>query len=272
MGILYDRLLILLNESSSDSTFYHIALTMLQNMELLHSLAINEVADLCSVSKSTISKFIRALGYEDYAEFREAAKFQDNKYKNRFNYIEDVMGYLKNHTPEQYARQMAQDLCTTEAELDWTAIDRLVDDLIHYKNVFALGMMFSGTAAMDLQIKLGYCGKFIVATLDDIKQTRNIARADADTLLIVFSDSGQYLNRYDTIDDFYHKDIFNTTRAKIVLITSDETMAHDPRVAYSILFRRGDEVHTHRTAYPFISDMIAWRYREAIHKKPETPE
>ena len=33
MGILYDRLLILLNESSSDSTFYHIALTMLQNMD-----------------------------------------------------------------------------------------------------------------------------------------------------------------------------------------------------------------------------------------------
>ena len=111
-----------------------------------------------------------------------------------------------------------------------------------------------------------------MATLDDIKQTRNIARADADTLLIVFSDSGQYLNRYDTIDDFYHKDIFNTTRAKIVLITSDEKMAHDPRVAYSILFRRGDEVHTHRTAYPFISDMIAWRYREAIHKKTEIPE
>ena len=58
MGILYDRLLILLNESSSDSTFYHIALAMLQHMELLHSLAINEVADLCSVSKSTISKFM----------------------------------------------------------------------------------------------------------------------------------------------------------------------------------------------------------------------
>ena len=61
MGILYDRLLILLNESSSDSTFYHIALAMLQNMELLHSLAINEVADLCRVSKSTISKFIKNL-------------------------------------------------------------------------------------------------------------------------------------------------------------------------------------------------------------------
>ena len=30
-----------------------------------------------------------------------------------------------------------------------------------------------------------------------------------------------------------------------------------------------NEVHTHRTAYPFISGMIAWRYREAIHKKQE---
>lgn len=31
-------------------------------------------------------------------------------------------------------------------------------------------------------------------------------------------------------------------------------------------------VHTHRTAYPFISGMIAWRYREAIHKKTGIPE
>ena len=33
-----------------------------------------------------------------------------------------------------------------------------------------------------------------------------------------------------------------------------------------------NEVHTHRTAYPFISGMIAWRYREAIHKKTGIPE
>lgn len=270
MGILYDRLLILLNESSSDSTFYHIALAMLQNMELLHSLAINEVADLCSVSKSTISKFIRALGYEDYAEFREAARLEENKYHVSYNFSVDVIGYLESHSVQEYTQEIAKDIRLTAQQLDWDAVDRLVDDLIHYKKVFALGMMFSGTAAIDLQIKLGRCGKFIVAPRNDIQQMDNVARADEDTLLIVFSESGQYLNRYDAIEDFYDKGIFNTTKAKTVLITSDEKMAHAPRVAYSILFRRGDEVHTHRTAYPFISDMIAWRYREATCKKTGT--
>ena len=49
-------------------------------------------------------------------------------------------------------------------------------------------------------------------------------------------------------------------------ITSDEKMAHDPRVAYSILFHRGGNVHTHRTTFPFVTDMIAWRYYEKSHK------
>lgn len=272
MGILYDRLLILLNETSSDSTFYHIAMVMLQNMRLLHRLAINEVADLCCVSKSTISKFIRALGYEDYAEFREAARIAENKYHVSYNFAVDVIGYLEKHTVQEYTQEIAKDIQLTAQQLDWTAIERLVQDLIHYEKVFALGLMFSATAATDLQTKLGRCGKFIVATRNDLMQADNIARADENTLLIVFSESGQYLNRYHEIDDFYHKDIFNATKAKIVLITSDEEMAHDPRVTYSILFRRGDKVHTHRMTYPFLTDMIAWRYYEATHPKPGIPE
>ena len=143
MGILYDRLLILLNESRSDSTFYHIALAMLQNMELLHSLAINEVADLCRVSKSTISKFIRALGYEDYAEFREAARLEENKYHVSYNFSVDVIGYLESHSVQEYTQEIAKDIQLTAQQLDWDAVDRLVDDLIYYKKVFALGMMFS---------------------------------------------------------------------------------------------------------------------------------
>ena len=133
MGILYDRLLILLNESSSDSTFYHIALAMLQNMELLHSLAINEVADLCRVSKSTISKFIRALGYEDYAEFREAARLEENKYHVSYNFSVDVIGYLESHSVQEYTQEIAKDIQLTAQQLDWDAVDRLVVDLIYYK-------------------------------------------------------------------------------------------------------------------------------------------
>ena len=225
-----------MNETEEGSTFYHIALMMLQNMGSLSSLSINEVADTCCVSKSTISKFIRVLGYADYAEFRAATIFEDNKYGNPYNYINDVMGYLQHHPYK-------------------------------YQKVVAVGLMFSGTAAMDLQVKLGYCGKFIVTNINDNKQMESVLHADKDTLLIVFSDSGQYIDRYQSIDDFYHKDAFSVTKAKVVLITSEESMVHDPRISYSILFRHGCDVRTHRTTYHFITDMIAWRYREVTHAK-----
>lgn len=56
MGILLNRLLIVLNNSDLKSTDYHIAFTLLSNFNLINDMTIGELADLCSVSKSTNSK------------------------------------------------------------------------------------------------------------------------------------------------------------------------------------------------------------------------
>lgn len=69
MGMLFHRLLILLNEEEADSTYYHIAVVMLQNFGVLQHYSISELAAACMVSKSTISKFIRYIGYDDFADF-----------------------------------------------------------------------------------------------------------------------------------------------------------------------------------------------------------
>ena len=53
MGILLVRLIDVINEYSEDSTFYSIAYTMLLNFDNLQNLSINDVANLCHVSKST---------------------------------------------------------------------------------------------------------------------------------------------------------------------------------------------------------------------------
>lgn len=261
MGILYNRLLIILNDSDLDSTDYHIALVMLQNMHRLADLSIQQLADLCSVSKSTISKFIRELGYEDFADFRDAAVFQDNKYHNNYNFVEDVMGFLEHNSGDSYLLTVLRDMQESYASLDWAMVDRLVEDIATHEKVGAFGMMFSETAALDLQIKLGYNGKFIATSMNDRKQMAYLRHADADTLVIIFSDSGDYLNRYRNIWDFVRKSDFDDTKAKVVLITSSTEAAHDPRVAYSVLYRRTGSLHTHRMVYQMLSDLIAYKYR-----------
>ena len=58
---LHRRLLYILNENLPGSTWYCIAMKMLQYYGDLDMISIEEMASLCAVSKSTISKFIRGL-------------------------------------------------------------------------------------------------------------------------------------------------------------------------------------------------------------------
>ena len=262
MGILYNRLLIILNDEDPGSTYYHIALVMLRHLESLHEIPIHKLAELCDVSKSTISKFIRFIGYEDFADYRYAAVFEQNKYYNRFNYATNVMEYIEDHSIDSYIFSVQQDIAVTYEYLDWSAIDRLVLDLVHYKKIAAFGLMFSETAALDFQIKLAYNKKFIVTNLNDQKQERFIRNADEDTLLIIFSDSGQFIDKYNTIADFLDKKIFNETKAKVVLITSNPDMAQDPRVAYCIFYKKTRSICNHRILYGILTDIIAYKYWE----------
>ncbi len=267
MGILFNRLLNLLNEEESGSTYYHIGLIMLEHMEELDQLSISRLAELCDVSKSTISKFIRYLGYEDYSDFRYAAAVKDNKYQIDYIYMPNVMGYVEKNSFDSYMMAIQQDINATYQHLDWEAIDRLVHDLAEHRMVAAFGLMFSETAAMDLQMKLYHMKKFILTNINDVKQEHFIENAGEDTLIIVFSDSGKFLDRYENLPDFANKTVFARTKAKVVLITSNREMAKDPRVAYCIFYEKTREMSTHRILYNIITDIIAYRYRSYILAK-----
>ena len=97
MGNLLNRLLIMLNDNDLYSTNYHIAMTLLMNFFSLYKLSIGEVADLCNVSKSTISKFIRILNFEDYADFKASALFKENRYGFNLNYNQNIAEYIEKY-------------------------------------------------------------------------------------------------------------------------------------------------------------------------------
>ncbi|HBN55352.1 MAG TPA: MurR/RpiR family transcriptional regulator [Lachnospiraceae bacterium] len=267
MGMLYNRLLIILNEESSDSTYYHIALLMLQHCEELNDMSIQELADLCSVSKSTISKFIRFIGYEDLADFKYASIFQENKYHYNTNYVNDVMKYIEQNSMDSFILTLHQDISASYMNLDWSRVNQLAADLADYQNVAAFGLLFSETAALDLQAKLAYNKKFIVTNQNDLKQERYILNAKEDTLIIIFTDSGMYLDRYDQIGDFANKHVFDHTKAKIVAITSNPALKEDPRIAYCICYQKSRSLCTHRIVYGVLTDIIAYQYRTYVKNR-----
>lgn len=260
MGILVNRLLAILNEQNPETTYYYIAVTILEHITQIGDMNINEIAELCNTSKSTISKFIRTLGYEDFSNFKYAMEMEKNRYRRSDSYIHDVSSYLEDHTYEEYAKVLARDVLANVKNMDLDGLRRLAGDIFQYRHIGAFGLMFSETAAIDLQTKLGRLGKFIMSNMDDLKQYQYIKSAEQDTLIIIFSESGTFMERYEMTDPATGESVFSSTKAKLVMITANEKKAKDHRLSYIVRFRYTDKVHTHRILYPFLTDVLVNEY------------
>lgn len=266
MSILLNRLLVILIEEDLYSTNYHIAMVMLENFNQITSMTIGQLAKLCNVSKSTISKFIRKIGFDDYGEFRDSIP---NHGHSQYSYNFNVMNYIESNSFDAYVDVINNDIRLLQATIQSINIDRLVKDIIRYKKVAAFGLLHSQTAAIDLQTKLAYNNKFIFTSMNDVKQNEYIANADEDTLIIIFSHSGNYMIKHQMVSGDIHKSAFDRTKAKIVVITSNHNLLGNTRADYYIEYPCSANISTHSVMYSMISDYIAMRYRSLINKSNE---
>lgn len=263
MSMLLNRLLVILIEEDLYSTNYHIAMVMLENFSYLASMTIGQLADLCNVSKSTISKFTRKIGFNDYSEFRD---YIPNHGHSELSYNNNVIKYIENTSFDNYIDIVANDIHLLQKSIQTTQIDQLAKDLIKYKKVAAFGLLHSQTAAIDLQTKLAYNNKFIFTSMNDVKQNEYIASADENTLIIIFSHSGNYLIKHQMADGDIHKSAFDRTKAKVVVITSNHDLVDNSRADYCIEYSGSTNVLTHSVIYPMITDYLTIRYRYFIDK------
>ncbi len=261
MDFIYTRLAYVLNGEREDSIDYHIAHTLINHVNWVAEKSIGEVASLCDVSKSTLSKFVRKLGYEDYADFKWTAK----RAKEKESYLEgkvNITDHVCEHGMDSYLSILMKDLKNQVAELPEETI-RKIAELIHSsENIGAFGESYSEAAALNLQSKMFYYRKVIFTTLDDQKQRSYIEHADQNTLLIIFSNSGRYVQGYNFEDEDARQNQFRQTKGKVVLITSNEEMEHDPSVDVCLLYRHSTNVQNHIFLFQMIIEEIAAAYQK----------
>lgn len=263
MGELLNRLLIILNNRKENLTYYHIANVLLCNFDSIKNMTISEIADLCFVSKSTISKFARYIGFGDFLEMKSAASYKSNKSSNNLNYNDNILSYMANHTEEEYIDLIIDDLKLAKSSIDMSKIDELVENLFKYDKVAAFGLLYSESAAMDLQMKLAYNEKYIITHINDVEQNTFIKNADKDTLIIIFTNSGNYIKKYQLITaGNIDKNVFKQTKAKIVVITANKEIEKYPYVDLCITFDHASSIQTHSILFQLITDFIAFRYKK----------
>jgi len=270
MYIVAYRLLNLLNDCEYGSTDAHIAKNLLDMIYEVEFMPIDQVAAKCHISKSTLSKFIKRLGFEDYKEFRDNVR--NEKKRSRYTGNEQKLSmneFIEAQGIERYLNVLSGDIKNFLSGINMGQIQKLAEAIYDYDKVAAFGAVYSETVAMDFMYMFAEEKKYIKTNLFDTKQEQFINQADEDTLIIIFSNSGQYIYR-DGMKALNSSKLFiKKTKGRIALITSNKEAAYDPCITYPVLYHLTTVVQNHLMIERIVVNLIVDNYRKIRKEKRE---
>ena len=260
--ILSQRLARVLREEKRGSVGYQIGSALIDQLPTLHDASIGDVARTCSVSKSTLSKFVRELGYDDYASFKEGAA----AYWERDTYYipsgMNITDYLCGNGVGAYLELLGRDLRSLVAQTDHRALSRAIELLHSATQIGAFGTLYGHTAALNLYAKLSFYRRFVYVTENDEKICQFLMAADDRTAVVLYSNSGLMLEGYGRPEHMPLREAFARTEARIVLVSSNPRALVDPRVDTCLLLPTNESVRNHPFLYQMVNELIGAAYQQ----------
>lgn len=265
MKSLFYRLIIFLNTASEKDTYYLIAWYMAHHFTKVANMGISQFAQECYVSPATVSRFCRALGYDNYAHLKQECQLFTSNERKFNNLINIPFKQMLNNPQEatvSYCKQVNQAISNIPLYLDWDKIDQLVNLIHDCHNVAFFGTQFSQTVSLHLQTDLLMLEKFTMVYLDIERQIECAKILDENSVAIILSVNGNFLNGSSKILSYLHK-----SKCKIVVITCRDDLDINPDITIQI----GDKNHVRagKHALLTVAELIALRYYAIFYPEAE---
>lgn len=242
-------LLAVLNNEEKNSVDFTIAKYILDNVDNLKNISVMDLSNACHVSKSTISRFCRKIGLNDFLEIRQEL------YNVNF-YRDEKFNYKLNDGNESYVLKVANQLIKLHNVLDYTMIDKLVKDIYNFPRVVIVGHMQSYQAAINLQENLFVSRKITVCPSAFSLQLNYFKNCNKDDLIIVFSNEGEFFERI-----FARKtEITELREPKVYFITSNKKVKNYNYTDEIIWVPDNNNLVSHPIQFNLISDIISIAY------------
>lgn len=258
MDRILHELINIMNETNKDETYHELARILVENIDKIKNLSITQLADLCFVSTSTISRFCRELGFSNFSAFKTALEgsygFEidyNNEYKDSNTSINDKLSYLQKETFETL--NAIEDIVNID---DLTALAKSIHDT---KNIVFFSQAHYQFIALYLQQRLALFKKIIYI---DIEQRRQITRAekmDQDALAILYSPRGQSFI-FSRVSSFLSKN-----NVKTILITQNNQTTNKSRYEKVINIGGTAENNLGIISYLYLIDKLILVYYNLYH-------
>lgn len=234
-----------------DSVNCRIANHILDHLDELKETTIVQLAHQCFVSVSTISRFCRDIGLNDFFELKELIETHQHTYLAQ-DYAMDSQTRTK-----QLLDHTVQSLHEVVNSVDLAQIDVIAHDIEHYDDVVILGMLKASTVALNLQNDLLALGKRTQSKMAFQRQMEYFENPQLKRLIIIFSFTGVYFD-YDFPEYFFDQ----KRRTKIVFITSDPNAIDSDHYDLVLTFKSKQDYASHPYQLQFIASMIALAYAQ----------
>ncbi len=179
-------LLSVVNRNDTKSTDFVIAQYLLDHLHELPKLSIYKVADDCFVSRSSVQRFIKSIGYDSFTEFKDGGKELDD-HKNAFiEYTDhpDYAAYLENQL-----NSMIHNISTLATQQKLTTLARKIHDS---EQVVMMAAECSSGALNTFQESMTVFGKTIRLLTSSSSSTQFLENLSEKDLVINCSVSGNY--------------------------------------------------------------------------------
>lgn len=256
-GLFY-RLIIFLDTASEDDTNYNIAWYMAHNFQKVSMMGISQLAKECYVSPATISRFCRALGYENYAHLKQecyAFSSDSKKFNNLINVPLEMMKENPEKSTEYYSNQVSEAIQGLSKKLKWNIIDKVLKLIHDSESVAFFGTQFSHSAALHFQTDLLMLEKFTMAYMENERQFDCAKKLDENSVAIIVTVNGYYTKSATKILQYLKK-----SKAKIVLITCNPGVDIGIHVDYTIALGDSSQRKTGKHTLLTAVELMSLRY------------
>lgn len=265
MKNLFYRLLIYLDSANETDTNYNIAWYMAHHLSSLANMGISKLARECFVSPATISRFCRALGYENYAHLKqECAAFSSKRRK--FNNLIDVPLDMMKNNPEAcsefYGQQVSLGIKQLAHHLDWNVIDKVLRKIHDSETVAFFGIQFSHSVALHFQADLLMLEKFTIAYMETQRQIECAKKLDENSLAIIVTVNGNFTNSGKKVLKYIEK-----SNAQVVLITNNPEVHLDIPLYATIYIGDQDTIRIGKHNLLTTMELMSLRYYSMYYTK-----
>lgn len=204
------------NSMSSDSSDYRIAKYLISNIYKLKKITVEDIAKASFVSKSTVSRFCRRLGYEDYQSMRQTMQVA---LTNRYHRYDEYLALPHDEMTSEYLKQHLEMIEVVREYATDDILERFAKLLFNYDNIGIFGQMHAYPVALNFQMELSSYDKIVNCFNIMPEQEDFIQNSTSDTLVIVISSSGRYFQDFKTYFDYNKQD-----KPHLVLLTNNQRL------------------------------------------------